>query len=140
MSSEQVPLRTRMSEYRRGSYALAVALCLFAAGCLPQGASVDRASNSRSTAAPTRAREETTKRIYGIVAEQMHIDGSTLTPETSLGSLQMDELDIDETVLWTEEEFGVRITDDEFKTTLNGKSTLADLADLVEQARGRPTR
>lgn len=132
-----------MSRGRRSAFALPLVLCCFA-GCLPQSGPVDPTPRPRSTAAPSggstaassSGQSETLKRIYGIVAEQMQIDGSELTPDTSLADLKMDELDIYETVMWTEEAFGVRISDEEGEPTLTSGATLADLANLVDAARG----
>lgn len=69
--------------------------------------------------------------IKDIVAKQLNIDASTITPETSFYDLEADSLDVVEVIMSVEDQFGVSLPDEAVEALHN----LGDLALLVEERR-----
>lgn len=78
------------------------------------------------------AKASTADEVFRIVSEQLSIDTSKLTRESSLTQdLGADSLDTVEIIMEVEDEFDINITDEETEKIL----TIGQLVDLVEQRR-----
>lgn len=64
------------------------------------------------------------KKVVTIIAEQLHLDATTVTPTSTLESLGADSLDRVELVMKLEEEFGIEIHDED-------ADKLVSVADLL---------
>lgn len=58
-------------------------------------------------------KQDTAKQVIAIIAEQLSIDPSTVSPEASLQDLGADSLDVVEIIMKLEEQFSIEIDDDE---------------------------
>lgn len=56
---------------------------------------------------------ETAQKINSIIAEKLHIDASSIKPESTLQDLGADSLDMVDIVMKVEEEFGIEINDED---------------------------
>lgn len=71
------------------------------------------------------------EKLTGLLAEQLKIDVSTITPDTDLKEdLGVDSLDLFEFVMALEEEFDIEIPTDE----VSELTTLQQVADYLEKA------
>lgn len=71
------------------------------------------------------------EKLTGLLAEQLKIDASTITPDTDLKEdLGVDSLDLFEFVMALEEEFDIEIPTDE----VSELTTLQQVADYLEKA------
>lgn len=66
-------------------------------------------------------REQIETKLRALVAQQLHTDADTITPDATLTSLGADSLDIVELVIHVEDEFGIEVSDEaaEHMKTLN---------------------
>lgn len=77
--------------------------------------------------------EEILSKITGIIAEQLDVNASDVTPEKSFtDDLGADSLAIVELVLALEEEFGIKIPDDK----VDEIRTVANAVDYIKQHKG----
>jgi acyl carrier protein len=77
--------------------------------------------------------EEILSKITGIIAEQLDVKESEVTPEKSFtDDLGADSLAIVELVLALEEEFGIKIPDDK----VDEIRTVANAVDYIKQHKG----
>lgn len=56
---------------------------------------------------------ETYTKVVQIIAETLHIDSNTITPQSTFDSLGADSLDKLEIIMKLEESFGIEIPDDQ---------------------------
>lgn len=76
------------------------------------------------------------EQLAKLVAEQFSCEPNSVTADTNLvADLDMDSLDMLETVMAIEDHFGIEITDEEMK----GLATMADVEKLVELKVGAMT-
>lgn len=67
-------------------------------------------------------------KICALIAEQLHVDTSAVTPASTLESLGADSLDRVELVMKLEEEFGIEIRDEDADKLV----TVADLLTYIQ--------
>ena len=74
-------------------------------------------------------RDEIARRVFGVVTDHFPETDGEITEETDLRvDLDIESIDIVEVIFDLEDEFGIRIEDDEINTV----STVADIIDLVK--------
>jgi acyl carrier protein len=56
---------------------------------------------------------ETAQKINSIIAEKLHVEASSIKPESTLQDLGADSLDMVDIVMKVEEEFGIEINDED---------------------------
>lgn len=65
---------------------------------------------------PEMSREEIKRRVYGIITDRLNISEDKINPEASfLDDLGADSLELTELVLAVEEEFDIKIPDEEIE-------------------------
>ncbi len=70
-------------------------------------------------------------KVFEIIAEELGVDKSTLTPETSfVNDLNADSLDIANLAMEFEDEFGIELPEDED----NQINTIGDILKLIDKA------
>jgi acyl carrier protein len=98
---------------------------------------------SSTTPAPSVSSDPVLAKVCEITSEQMGVNASRVTGQTSLADLGADELDVVELVMELEDEFKITIPDDAIaKVSGNDKSeidakklTMAKLAEIVRGAK-----
>ena len=79
--------------------------------------------------------DEIARRVILTIQDQLGISTEQITPERSLvADLAYDSMDQVETVMFLEEEFSIRIEDDDAEAC----KTVADLIALVKKQMGKP--
>lgn len=69
------------------------------------------------------------EKLRGIIADQLSIDESTITEDTTLEDLGADSLALVELVMSVEEEFEIEIQDEEMENF----KTVGDVLDYIEK-------
>lgn len=78
-------------------------------------------------------REELEEKVRAVLAEQLAVDASKVTPEARFAEdLNADSLDLTEAVLALEDELGIEIPEEE----MEGVSTVGQAIDLVASKLG----
>ncbi len=68
------------------------------------------------------------EQIKKIIVDQLGVDADAVTPETTIENLGVDSLDLVETIMTVEDEFGVTFDDSD----VEGLKTVGDIADYIE--------
>ncbi|GMY34828.1 Acyl carrier protein [Fagus crenata] len=90
-----------------------------------------RSTNCQLNTLSTIAHPKTVQSVQGIIANQLSIDESTVTPQTKFADLGADSLDIVEIMMALEETFGVSIGEGNVENI----SKVQDAADLIEKVK-----
>ncbi|KAF9616105.1 hypothetical protein IFM89_028571 [Coptis chinensis] len=85
-------------------------------------------NRSRSRITCSAAKPETLSTVQTMIANQLSVDASTVTPETKFADLGADSLDTVEIMMALEEKFGVSIGEGAAESI----ATVQDAADLIE--------
>ena len=70
------------------------------------------------------------QKIVDTIVDAKGVDAASITPQSSFKDLNVDSLDIAETVMTLEDEFGITIELEE------GVATVQDLVDLIARIKG----
>ena len=68
------------------------------------------------------------EQIKKIIVDQLGVDADAVTPETTIEDLGVDSLDLVETIMTVEDEFGITFDDGD----VEGLKTVGDIADYIE--------
>ncbi|KAI4330466.1 hypothetical protein MLD38_028755 [Melastoma candidum] len=98
---------------------------------LAKGVSPVAPRYSKTVISCSSAGPETVKDVQGIIAKQLSIDESTVTPDTKFADLGADSLDIVEIMMALEEKFSVSIGEGGAENI----STVQEAADLIEKVK-----
>lgn len=63
--------------------------------------------------------KNTIQQVIDVIAQELTIDASTITPESTLSSLGADSLDTVEIIMRLEEQFGIEISDEDAEKLTN---------------------
>ena len=74
---------------------------------------------------------DTARKITAIIADKLHIDAATVTPQSTLQDLGADSLDMVDIVMKVEEEFGIEINDEKIEQLHN----VQDFVNYVQELR-----
>lgn len=68
------------------------------------------------------------EQIKKIIVDQLGVDADAVTPDTTIENLGVDSLDLVETIMTVEDEFGITFDDGD----VEGLKTVGDIADYIE--------
>jgi len=76
-------------------------------------------------------KQETAHKIISIIAEKLHIDAATISPQSTLQDLGADSLDMVDIIMKIEEDFSIEINDEDAEKLCN----VQDVIDYVHKLR-----
>jgi len=76
---------------------------------------------------------DTARKIATIIADKLHVDAATITPQSTLQDLGADSLDMVDIVMKIEEEFGIEINDENAERLHNVQDVINYVHELREK-------
>ena len=76
---------------------------------------------------------DTARKITAIIADKLHIDAATVTPQSTLQDLGADSLDMVDIVMKVEEEFGIENNDEKIEQLHNVQDFINYVQELREK-------